>query len=261
MTHSNLSIATQDKITTLTLNRPNKCNALDGALVEHLQEAFFAASQDDKTGLILLSGAGSHFCAGADINWMYQLAQSSLEQGKKDAEALASLLYQMYTFPKPIITLVQGSAMGGGLGLLVCSDIIIAAEDAQFCFSELKLGLVPAMISPYVLATIGERAARYYFLTAEAFAAQEALRLGLVQKLVPTEQLISTGLELSQTLLQYSPAALKEIKRLLPWVSRQTISPELSKKTAELLATMRLSKQGREGLKAFIEKRLPVWDD
>jgi len=225
MPHSNLTISTQNKITTISLNRPDKCNALDGALVQHLQEAFWGASKDDKTGVILLNGAGHHFCAGADIDWMHQLAQSSFEQNTADAQNLASLLYTLYTFPKPIITLAQGATMGGGLGLLVCSDIVIAAEEARFCFSEVKIGLVPAVVSPYVVAAIGQQAARYYFLTAERFAAPEALRLGLVQKLVPQDELLTTGLKLSQTLLQYSPAALKEISascrrsliRPFPW--------------------------------------------
>lgn len=259
MSKSMLNISRKEKITTLTLNRPEKCNALSEDLVQQLRDAFFAVSRDEQTQLVLLNGAGDHFCAGADIDGMCRLAQSSFELGRDDARNLASLLYQMYSFPKPIVTLAQGSTMGGGLGLLACSDLIIAASDARFCFSEVKIGLVPAVVSPYIISLIGQHAARYYFLTAESFTAQEALRLGLVHKLVPRESLEQAGLRLCQILLQHSPLALMEVKRLMTMVINQEISLELSEKTAEILARIRLTAEGQEGLKAFVEKRPPAW--
>lgn len=260
MSNAALLVSTEDRLTTLRLNRSAKCNALDGPLIEQLLTAFLQAREDQKTQLVLLSGEGAHFCAGADIDWMRKLA-ASFEHCQDDARKLASLLYTMYSFPKPIVTLVQGRVIGGGVGLLACSDIVIASEDAGFCFSEVKLGLVPAVVSPYVVSVIGQAAARYYFLTAERFGVPEALRLGLVHQRVHPESLKSAGAQVVQTLLQHSPAALREVKRLLPWVSSQSITPTLSEKTAELFATLRLSKEAQEGLKAFLEKRLPQWED
>ncbi len=261
MTTTAVLVSTQDKVTTVSLNRPDKCNALNGELIEQLRDAFYAASRDPQTQLVLLKGEGAHFCAGADIDWMQKLAQGSYELGHDDARNLASLMYTLYTFPKPIVTLAQGSVMGGGLGLLACSDIAFVSEDAGFCFSEVKLGLVPAVVSPYIVALIGQQAARYYFLTAERFDAVEAVRLGLAHKQVPREQLAAAGLQLIQTILKNSPAALSEVKRLLPLVASEAISPGLSEKTAEIFAKMRVSQHAQEGLKAFLEKRPPHWEE
>jgi methylglutaconyl-CoA hydratase len=259
MTDSPLLVSSQGQLMTLTLNRPERCNALDGPLIQALQEAFFEAGRQDKIRTVVLKGAGKHFCAGADLEWMQKLAQSSFELGRDDARNLASLLYMMYSFPKPIITLVQGSAIGGGLGLLACSDLIIASEQAHFCFSEVKIGLVPAVISPYIISMVGQHVARYYFLTAERFSAPEALRIGLIQKMVAEEALEKTGEILAQTLLQNAPAAMAEVKHLLPQVANQEISLELSEKTAEIFARLRVSEEAQEGLKAFMEKRSPNW--
>ncbi len=260
MSNSILNISKKDKITTLCLNRPEKCNALTDDLVQRLRDAFFEAGRDEETRVVLLCGAGAHFCAGADLEWMQQLAKSSFELGRDDARNLASLLYQMYSFPKPIVTLAQGNTVGGGLGFLACSDLILAAEDANFCFSEVKIGLVPAVISPYIVSIMGQHAARYYFLTAERFAAQTALRLGLVHQVVPRDNLESAGFNLCQTLLQQGPMALMEVKRLMMLVTNQEISLELSEKTSELLAKIRLSNEAQEGLSAFVEKRPTAWD-
>lgn len=260
MTDTSLLVSTQNNITTIALNRPDKCNALDGELVQHLESAFLKAGQDHETAAVLLMGKGKHFCAGADIAWMRQLAQSSFELGMDDARGLASLLYMMHSFPKPIIALAQGSTLGGGLGLLACSDIVIAARDADFCFSEVKIGLAPAVVSPYVISIIGQQAARYYFLTADRFTAAEAQYLGLVQKLVAPEDLFTAGLALTKIILQHSPAALTEVKKLISLVADQEISLELTEKTAEIFARMRVSSQAQEGLQAFLEKRPASWN-
>lgn len=254
-----LLIHIQDKVCTFILNRPHKCNALDGHLIQRLQEAFFQAGHDKNIQLVVLKGNGNHFCAGADLQWMHQLAQGSFEQSRDDARNLASLLLQMHSFAKPIVTLAQGGVLGGGLGLLACSDIIIAAKDASFAFSEVKMGLVPAVISPYVVPKMGESAARYYFLTGQRFDAQEAQRLGLVHRVVLPEELREAGLELIKTLLQNSADALLEVKHLLTMVMDREVSLELSERTAEIFAKMRLSPHGLEGLAAFMEKRKPSW--
>lgn len=259
MPKSSLLISTQNYVTTLTLNRPDRCNALDGDLIQQLQNAFISARNDEKVRLILLKGNGNHFCAGADLDWVKKLAVGSFELSRDDASNLASLLHQMYSFPKPIVTLAQGSTMGGGLGLLACSDVVVACKEASFCFSEVKIGLVPAVVSPYILLAMGERAARYYFLTAERFNTIEALRLGLVHQSVSIDNLMSKAMSVVEHLLYNSPAALTEVKRLLTLVAGQEISPELSEKTAEIFAKMRVSEHAREGLNAFIEKRPPIW--
>lgn len=259
MTEPSLLVTTNNKVTTILLNRHEKCNALDSALIQQLKDAFFTAGRNPETQLVLLQGKGKHFCSGVDIDWMLKLAQSSFEHSRDDAQNLASLLSQMHAFPKPIITLAQGTVVGGGLGLLACSDIVLCAEEASFCFSEVKIGLVPAVISPYVLSIMGESAARYYFLTGERFNALEAHRLGLVQAMVPEEDLDNAGLRLAQKLLGNSPTALTEVKRLIRLVSHQEISLELTEKTAEIFARLRVSHEAREGLQAFKEKRPPSW--
>jgi len=172
MNTSALLVSSQDRIMTLTLNRPEKCNALDGDLVDQLRNAFYLASKDAQISAILLNSSGKHFCAGADLTWMQQLAQGSFEMSRDDAQNLSSLLYTMYLFQKPIVTVVRGSTRGGGLGLLACSDIVLASSEADFCFSEVKMGLAPAVISPYIISIFGERLTRYYFLSAEKFNAQ-----------------------------------------------------------------------------------------
>ncbi len=261
MSKESLLVTIQDRVMTLRLNRPDKCNALDGALVEQLREAFTTASRDPQIQTLLLTGEGKHFCAGADIEWMRKLSQGSFKPIQEDARNLASLLYSMHCFPKPLVCLVQGRVIGGGLGLLACSDLVIASEEADFCFSEVKLGLIPAIVSPYVLARIGQSAAGYYFLTAERFNAKEALRLGLTHQIVAQDHLAERGNQLIQTILQHSPAALGEVKQLLSWVTQQKPSPALSEKTADLFAKMRVSKQAQEGLRAFLEKRPPRWEE
>jgi methylglutaconyl-CoA hydratase len=259
MSKQTLRVTTQAKVTTLSLNRPEKCNALNGPLLQNLQDAFFKAERDPHTRLVLLKGEGNHFCAGADIDWLQQLARASVEENKQDAQQLAALLLQLYSFPKPLVTLVHGSIFGGGLGLLACSDLVFAAQGAHFCFSEVKIGLLPAVISPYIIAAIGERAARYYFLTGEPFNALEAQRLGLVHQVLAPEALEDAAAAMIKKILRNSPAALSETKRLLTAVVGQEISRELAAKTADIFATIRLSPEAQEGLSAFLEKRAPHW--
>jgi methylglutaconyl-CoA hydratase len=246
-------------IVTITLNRPEKRNAMDGFLVQELTDALTKIAAEKKVRVLILNANGENFCAGADIQWMQQIAQGSDENNKADALQLAALMRMIYRFPKPVIVLAHGATLGGGLGLLAASDIAIAADNASFSFSEVKMGITPSVISPYVLAAIGERAARYYFLTAERFGAEEAQRLGLVHRVVHAEALQSTGIQLAETILKNSSSACSEAKRLIQHVSHRELTDDLMHFTADHLATLRTSAEAREGLQAFIEKRLPKW--
>ena len=243
----------------LTLNRPEKRNALDGVMIHEWITVLQKMAKDKKIRVVILAGNGEHFCAGADIAWMQKMAKSTHVENVQDAMQLAILLKTIYTFPKPIIGLVQGAVMGGGLGVIACCDIVLAADNAVFCFSEAKMGLTPSVISPYVIPVIGERAARYYYLTAEKFAVQQALELKLIQQIVTPVKLSATGLTLARTLLQNSPHALIEAKKLIRYIAAEKFSDKLIQFTAEHLADMRVFDDAKEGLNAFLEKRAPVW--
>lgn len=250
----------QEGVTSIALNRPAKRNAMNPQLIHDLNQALKKISTDAQTRLLLIEGKGEHFCAGADLKWMQTISQGTLKDNRMDATELAHVLNILYTFPKPVIGLVHGMTMGGGLGLIACCDIVIAAENAQFCFSETKIGLTPSVISPYVIAAIGERAARYYFLTAKKFTAFDAQRMGLVHEVVSNNHFAERSHEFLKELLSNSPHALLEAKKLISHVSSQHLSSELIEYTAAHLATMRVSRDAQEGLKAFLEKRSPVWE-
>lgn len=254
-----LQVSHDNGIATLTLNRPDKRNAMNGQMIQEILRTLRMLAEDAKVRVLLINGHGDHFCAGADISWMQQIATGSAQQNKDDAQALADMLYQLHTFPKPTIVLAHGATMGGGLGLLAACDIAIAADNATFSFSEVKIGLVPSTISPYVVAAIGERAARYYFLTGARFDAAAAHQSGLVHIVTENGALLATGASLATSLLQNSPSALVEVKKILRIVAAEKVSPALAQKTAEHLATMRASAEAQEGLKAFVEKRTPTW--
>jgi len=244
----------------IALNRPDKRNAMNPLLVEQLMETLKDLAVNPEVRVVLLAGEGHHFCSGADITSMQAIADAPYKENLEDATQLALLLYTLYIFPKPTIAVTQGTTMGGGLGLLACCDIAIAADDATFCFSEVKIGLTPAIVSPYVIATIGERRARYYFLTGYKFQASEAQSIGLVHHCVPAEKLMEKALECCEQLLRNSPYALSEVKKLIMHVGVEKISAELIHFTAERLAKMRTSDEAREGLQSFLEKREPRWE-
>jgi methylglutaconyl-CoA hydratase len=244
---------------TITLNRPDKRNAMNGKMIKELIHVINAFNKDESVRVLIIHGQGEHFCAGADIHWMQTVAAGSYDQNYEDAQSIADLMYLLYTFTKPTIVLAHGATLGGGLGLLAACDIAIAARDANFGFSEVKIGITPSTISPYVIKAIGERAAHFYFLTGARFNAEEACRLGLIHQVTDSDALMSAGLALANELMQNGPLALTAAKHLIRYVAKEKISPELSQKTAEHLANLRSSPEAQEGLRAFQEKRKPTW--
>jgi len=244
----------------ITLNRPEKRNALDGIFIQEWITVLQQIERDPSVRVVLMNANGEHFCAGADLAWMQKMAHCSQAENIDDAMQLANLLKIIHQFSKPVIGLIHGATMGGGLGVIASCDMVIATTDSVFCFSETKMGLAPSVISPYVVSVIGERLARYYFLTAEKFNVQTATELTLVQQVVSKTELLEAGLILSKKLLNNSPHALAEVKKIIPLVARNSISEKTIQMTAEHLASMRASKDAQEGLKAFLEKRSPVWE-
>jgi len=248
---------TKNGICTLTLNRPEKRNAFDDALIAELINALKNIEEQPDIRVILLNAEGPHFCAGADLNWMQRMAEFSQKENEEDALKLAELLRLLNASTKPVIALAQGRTMGGGLGLLTCSDIVIATENAQFCFSEAKLGLIPATIAPYVIRSIGYSATRRYFISAELFDVAEAKQMGLVHQIVTQKNLMESAHALAKNIIQNGPQALAAIKNLLNQLN--TVSHNDIRESAELLAYIRSSKEAKEGIRAFLNKHTPQW--
>lgn len=246
-------------VATLCLNRPKLHNAFDDQLIAEMTATLGRLGEDPQVRLVLLSATGKSFSAGADLNWMRRMADYSREENLADAQALAELMRRLNELPQPTIALVQGPAIGGGVGLVAACDIVIASEQARFCLSEVKLGLIPAVISPYVIAAIGARQARRYFLSAELFDAAEALRIGLAHRLCPAAELTEHGDRLCRQLLQNGPLALSAAKQLIAEVAERPIDEALIHMTAERIASIRATEEGREGLNAFLDKRKPSW--
>jgi methylglutaconyl-CoA hydratase len=244
---------------TLRLNNPDQHNVFDDRLIDTLTATFQRFAADPRVRLVTLCAAGKSFCAGADLNWMQRMAGNTREENLQDALALTGMLKVLNELPQPTIALVQGAAFGGGVGLTSACDIAIASERASFCLSEVKLGLIPAAISPYVIAAIGARAARRYFLTAERFPAAEALRIGLLHQVVAPETLEATGAALGALLLQNGPQALVGAKQLVREIAGRPLDDRLTVETAERIASVRAGAEAREGLDAFLHKRKPNW--
>jgi methylglutaconyl-CoA hydratase len=257
---TSLAIAHRGPVGLVTMNRAEKHNAFDDVLIRELTEAFRAMEGDDSVRVVVLSGTGKSFSAGADLNWMKRMAGFSKEENQRDAMGLAALMRTLAHLRKPTVARVHGAAYGGGVGLVACCDIAVAAPAASFSLSEAKLGLIPAVISPYVVAAIGERAARRYFLTAERFDAAEAWRLGLVHEVASSEDALDEKVGLVvDALLACGPAAQREAKELVRAVSNKPVTSELIQDTAERIAKLRASPEGREGVAAFLEKRRASW--
>src|SRR6266702_4588594 len=244
----------------LTLNRPELHNAFDDAVISDLTDALRQLDDDPDVRVVLLAASGRSFSSGADLNWMRRMADYSYEQNLADAEGLAELMRTLDTLSKPTLALVQGAAYGGGVGLVACGDVAIAVGRASVCLSGVKLGLIPAVISPYMVAAIGSRAARRYFLSAETFDAAEAHRFGLVHQVVADEQELAAAAELMVArLLANGPLAMAAAKNLIAAVAGRHVDDGLIADTAGRIADRRSSPEGREGLSAFLEKRRPAW--
>lgn len=240
----------------IILNNPEKHNAFDEQLIDDLLEALKEVEDDNSVRVVLLSAEGPSFSAGADLSWMKKMAAYTEDENFQDAMKLARLMQTLNQLSKPTIALIQGNAFGGALGLIACCDIALSVPQAFFCFSEVKLGLIPAVISPYAIAAMGERAARRYFLTAERFSAEDALKSGLIHAI--SNNLLEDGLSLAKQIAQNGPCAIHKIKILTQKVS-SAISEEVIKCTAQAIAEIRVSSEGQEGLSAFLEKRKPNW--
>ncbi len=246
-------------VATVTLNRPDKHNAFDENVIAKLTAAFEKVSEDLSVRAMILRSNGKSFSAGADVDWMKRMADYDYDENIRDANALARMLHKLNSLSVPTIARVQGAAMGGGAGLVCCCDIAIASNKASFAFSEAKLGLIPATISPYVLQSIGTQAARRYFLTAERFDAQRALALGMVSDVIEDSGLDEKIMELVDTILINSPDAVKAAKQLILDIAYRPVTEELMQMTSESIANIRTSEEGKEGLAAFLEKRKPAW--
>lgn len=243
-------------VCTLMLNRPEKHNALNAALIAALHQQLDAVAKDDSVRVAILTGAGKSFCSGADLEWMRASVNLDETGNREDAERLAALLHTLYTSPKPTIARINGAAYGGGLGLIACCDIAVGVDSAQFAFSETPLGLVPAVISPYIVAAIGTRQARKLFMTAERFSSAEAVRWGLLHHAVADTDLDGSISAQVNALLKAGPQALQECKVLLHKLGGIHTN---NKELAALIARLRVSPEGQEGLAAFLEKRNPSW--
>ncbi len=243
----------------LTLNRPEVHNAFDDALIAQLTAALLSLEADRRVRAVVLAAAGKSFSAGADLAWMQRMAGYSEAENLADARALAGLMSTLDRLAKPTVALVQGAAFGGGVGLVACCDIAIASEAASFSLSEVKLGLIPAVISPYVVAAMGPGAARRFILTAERFSARQALTLGLVHEVVPADRLEETGQKVLDHLTQGGPRAQADAKDLVLSLAGRPIDRALVEETAERIARIRVGEEAREGLAAFLEKRKAEW--
>ena len=246
-------------IATLTMNRPEIHNAFDDTLIVALTQELKRLEADASVRVLVLRASGKSFSAGADLGWMRRMADYSREENLADALALASLMQTLNTLKKPTVALVQGAAYGGGVGLVACCDIALANRRATFCLSEVKLGLIPAVISPYVVEAIGARAARRYFQSAEVFDAAEAHRLGLVHEVVAAEELEVAAERLVGALLNNGPCAMVAAKELVARVCSGPIDESMIRDTAGRIAGTRASAEGKDGLSAFLEKRKPMW--
>ena len=257
---TSLAIEHQGPVGLVTLNRPERHNAFDDALIADLTDALRAMEADDTVRLVVLSGAGKSFSAGADLNWMKRMSGFSKEENQRDAMGLGTLMRTLAHLRKPTVARVHGAAYGGGVGLVACCDIAVATQAATFSLCEVKLGLIPAVIAPYVVAAIGERQARRYFLTGERFDSGQAWRMGLVHDLTRDDEELDERLgEIVDALLQCGPVAQREAKELIRAVASRPVTSEVIQDTAERIARVRASPEGREGVSAFLEKRKAAW--
>ncbi|MGH7123392.1 MAG: enoyl-CoA hydratase/isomerase family protein [Stellaceae bacterium] len=260
MTELTVLVSHDDRgVVTVMLNRPALHNAFDEALIQKLIETFESVARDDACRVMVLGGVGKSFSAGGDLNWMRRMAGYGYAENLADAGELARLMRTLDRLPKPTVARVHGSVFAGGLGLVACCDIAVAEQETIFCVSEARLGLVPSVISPYLIRAIGARSVRRYFLTAERFPAAEAHRIGLVHEVVPAAELDQKVEAIVAALLEGGPSSQSRSKRLISDVTDRPIEQPVIEITARTIAEARASDEAREGLAAFFEKRRPRW--
>lgn len=259
MNYQTLELQRDGAVATVILNRPEVRNAFNDTTIAELTQAFRELGADGDVRAIVLAARGPAFCAGADLNWMKRMAGYTHDENRADAALLAGMLQAIYLCPQPVVAKIQGDCYAGGMGLVAACDIALVAEEANFCLSEVRLGLIPATISPYVIRAMGEQAARRYFLTAERFSAAEALRIGFAHQVVATDALDAAAAGIVKALVANSPHAVRQAKRLVHEVGGMPIGDELIAATVEGIAQIRASDEGREGVRSFLEKRKPGW--
>lgn len=246
-------------VTVVWLNRPQKHNAMTQALITELHDTLSTLGKDDNTRVLVLAGRGKSFCSGADLNYMKSMVDFSHEENVDDAQRFAAMLQALHSFPKPVIAALHGNVFAGATGLAACSDIVIAADDARFCISEVKLGLVPAVISPYVVGRIGAHQARRYCLTAEVFSAEAAQQAGLVHRCVPADALMNEVMDTAMQLRGNAPRAMATTKNLINYLVPVPASREITDYTAALIARVRTAQEAQSGLQAFLDKQPAPW--
>ncbi len=258
-TYSPLLVEHNKGITTITLNKPDINNAFDDEIISLLIMVLDDCRLDDEVRVVQLRGAGKHFSAGADLNWMRRMAELDYSANREDAGQLARLMNTLYQLNKPTIAVVQGASYGGAVGLIACCDFAIASQGSSFCLSEVKIGLVPAVISPYVVKAIGERQARRYFISGEVIDHHTAKAINLIHECLEAEEIEGFVEKLSQQLLNNAPNAMGISKSLVQKVANETLDANLQHYLSDLIAQVRVSNEGQEGLAAFLEKRAPRW--
>jgi methylglutaconyl-CoA hydratase len=259
LSNTALTIADHGAVRTLTLSRPDVRNAFNDEVIAELKNAFIDAGLAADVRCVVLAAEGPAFCAGADLNWMRRMADYTRDENLADAGQLAAMLRAIYECPKPTIARVQGDVFAGGVGLVAACDMAVSVDTAAYCLSEVKLGLIPATISPYVIRAMGARASHRYFLTAERFSAAEAHRVGLVHGVVAADALDAKVAELTSALVSASPNAVRACKRLVQDVAEREIDDALVAHTVAGIADIRSSAEGKEGVQSFLQKRKPSW--
>lgn len=254
-----LDITTTDQITLLTLDRPDKHNAFGPELIQAITDALGRLADDPGTRVVIITGAGRSFSAGADLNYMKSMVDFSYEENVSDAGHLADMLDTLHCFPKPVIAAVNGNAIAGAMGMVAASDFVVAASDARFAVSEVRLGIAPAVIGPYLVARIGVHNARRFFLTAEPFNAEQAQAMDLVHEIVPPDALLTRARDIAAQMLNNGPLALEATKELILEVAPPVTNDATRQYTCELIARLRASEEGQQGLAAFFSKEPPPW--
>ncbi len=258
MNYTTINYEKRDRVGYVTFNRPEIHNAFNSTLIREMLRLFGELEKDDKLRLVVLTGEGKSFCAGADLNWMRAVVTQSFEENLAESNELADLFYRIYTFKRPVIGKINGAAIGGGTGFVAVCDIAIAARSAKFSFSEVKIGVVPACIGPYVIKKMGEGKARELFITGERMNADRAFEVGLVNKVVEYDDLDAEVDNLVKFVLSSGPEAVAMAKKLVSEVPGM-MPEEFRPYTAEMIARLRVSDEGQEGMDAFLNKRPPNW--